>query len=157
MKEASFLSGGEVDGITNPSLGTDPGEAIAGRESASCEVGGVLVLSISIVLVVPTVEWLHDISGCRLPPLASVLKLLIESPRCRVSSRMAPRGEGTVRRCSSKMSAGGGRLMLNGNSVPLETVLDSPISGETIGDKEELDDDSRDGPRGLLSISNPCK
>ena len=44
MKEASFLSGGDIDGITSPSLGTDPGEAIAGRESASCEVAGVLVL-----------------------------------------------------------------------------------------------------------------
>lgn len=92
MKEASFLSGGDIDGITNPSLGTDPGEAIAGRESASCEVAGVPVLSFSIVLVVPTVEWLQDISGCRLPVLASVLKLLIESPRCRISARIALRG-----------------------------------------------------------------
>ena len=107
-ERGSFLSGGEVDGVTDPSLGTDLGEAIARRESASCEVGGVLVLSISIVLAVPTVEWLHDISGCRLPPLASVLRLLIEPPRCRYSFRMAPRGEGTVRRCSSKRSAGGG-------------------------------------------------
>lgn len=47
-EEASFLSGGEIDGITNPFLGTDPGEAIAGQESANCEVGGALVLSISI-------------------------------------------------------------------------------------------------------------
>ena len=46
--------------------------------------------------------------------------------------------------------------MPKGNPVPLETVLESPISGETIGDKEELDG-PRDSPRGLLSISNPCK
>ena len=91
MKGASFLSGGDIDGLTNPSLGTDPGEAITGRESARGEVAGVLVLSLSIVLVVPTVEWLQDISGC--PLLASVLKLLIESPRCRISVRMALRGE----------------------------------------------------------------
>lgn len=46
--------------------------------------------------------------------------------------------------------------MLKGNSALLGAVSESPVSGEMMGDKDELDE-VRDRPRGLPSICNSFK
>ena len=45
IKEISFLSNGDTGGITNPSLGMDLGEGIAGTGKARCDVAGVIISS----------------------------------------------------------------------------------------------------------------
>ena len=56
-----------------------------------------------------------------------------------------------MRNCSSRTSVGGGLLMLNRTSVPVEGSPESANSGETIGENDELEE-ARDGPQGLFSI-----
>ena len=45
IKEISFLSNGDTGGITDPSLGTDPGEGIADAGKVRCDVAGVIISS----------------------------------------------------------------------------------------------------------------
>lgn len=102
-----------------------------------CEVAGMFIPPLPVLLfavVLVQLNWGLALLSVPIP--------LTESPLKRRS--VTPLGDdvwGTVRSRSWRMSAGGGRSILNGKSWPVEAVAESGMVGDLNDEVEDVNDD----------------